>query len=145
MFVFDLDGTLADQSHRYPNIENNPTPEDWDMYFSLCHLDTVIEPVATLFRQLRANHRIEIWTARNEVSREATIDWLNRNDLKPDGIRMRPAKDRSSDDILKSKWLKQHRSLGNAPILGVFEDRDRVVKMWRFHGIQCYQVNEGNF
>jgi len=34
--------------------------------------------------------------------------------------------------------------LGYTPSV-VFDDRDRVVKMWRENGIRCFQVAEGNF
>jgi len=30
-------------------------------------------------------------------------------------------------------------------IKGVFEDRNRVVAMWRRRGIRCYQVIDGNY
>ena len=40
--------------------------------------------------------------------------------------------------------MQEHNfDIGN--VLGVFEDRDRVVKMWRDLGITCFQVAEGDF
>jgi hypothetical protein len=30
-------------------------------------------------------------------------------------------------------------------IMCVFDDRDKVVKMWRENGISCFQVNYGDF
>jgi hypothetical protein len=32
-----------------------------------------------------------------------------------------------------------------ARLVAVFEDRDRMVKMWRAAGVPCFQVAEGEF
>jgi hypothetical protein len=40
--------------------------------------------------------------------------------------------------------LDKIRLDGYNPTL-VFDDRSRVVEMWRKNGIKCFQVAEGNF
>jgi hypothetical protein len=30
-------------------------------------------------------------------------------------------------------------------LMAVFDDRDKVVAMWRRNGVACFQVAEGNF
>ena len=48
------------------------------------------------------------------------------------------------DDELKKRWLDQLFT-NTEDILCVFDDRDKVVKMWRDSGLTCFQVAEGNF
>ena len=57
---------------------------------------------------------------------------------------MRSQGNYTDDDELKRHWLNIAREADQAPDL-VFEDRDRVVRMWREEGITCFQVAEGNF
>lgn len=48
------------------------------------------------------------------------------------------------DDKLKKLWLDDLINDGY-DIMCVFDDRDKVVKMWRENGIACFQVNYGSF
>jgi hypothetical protein len=48
------------------------------------------------------------------------------------------------DDQLKKRWLDQLFPK-KEEILCVFDDRDKVVRMWRDNGLTCLQVGEGNF
>ena len=47
-----------------------------------------------------------------------------------------------SDEILKEKWLLE---IGKKNIMCVFDDRTKIVNMWRRNGINCFQVAEGDF
>jgi hypothetical protein len=57
---------------------------------------------------------------------------------------MRPENTKTPDVILKKTWLERELKNGHE-IFCVFDDRDSVVDMWRSEGIQCFQVNYGNF
>ena len=57
---------------------------------------------------------------------------------------MRKAGDRRDDSVIKKEMLVQLRIAGFNPVM-VFEDRDRVVKMWRENGVRCMQVANGDF
>jgi hypothetical protein len=49
---------------------------------------------------------------------------------------------------IKKKMLEDYIIFNNITkddILCIFEDRDRVVKMWRDNGYTCIQVNSGDF
>ena len=59
-------------------------------------------------------------------------------------VRMREHRDYTADDELKRGWLIKSRDAGRAPDL-VFDDRQRVVDMWRAEGIPCFQVAPGDF
>jgi phosphoglycolate phosphatase-like HAD superfamily hydrolase len=141
--VFDLDGTLANLEHRLPLIKNKP--KDWPGFFRACVMDKPIPHMCAVYRALfMAGHQIEIWSGRSDVVRKETEAWLERHGLQGyTALRMRQDGDYRADNIVKAEWLAE---LGkdNWPAI-VFDDRDRVVAMWRSHGIPCCQVAEGEF
>ena len=47
-----------------------------------------------------------------------------------------------SDEILKENWLLE---IGKNNIMCVFDDRTKIVNMWRRNGVTCFQVADGNF
>ena len=170
--VFDLDGTLANPAHRQHFLEKEP--RDWDGFFEACDKDAPIDPaIETLIALNRATdkngdqHRIEIWSGRGEGKdrsvRKKTLRWLwdhcrgqitfaeFSNDHGYFGsrgayarVRMRPHGDHTPDEILKKAWLDAARAHNKEPHL-IFDDRQKVVDMWRAEGIICFQVAPGNF
>ncbi|MCY3784630.1 MAG: hypothetical protein OXG79_12725 [Chloroflexi bacterium] len=150
--VFDLDGTLADTAHRIHFLEQDP--KDWDAFFAQATYDIPIQATRRLFRtlmQVKGFGNLAIWTARPERCRADTVCWLRRHDLwlpdmygripEEDVLRMRPDDDRRHDTVLKAQWLEESPW---KPDL-VFEDRTRMVDLWRSQGITCYQVAPGDF
>ena len=57
---------------------------------------------------------------------------------------MRKTKDYRDDGVVKLELLEQIRKNGFNPVIA-FEDRDRVVKVWRDAGLICAQVAPGDF
>jgi hypothetical protein len=136
--VFDLDGTIADISHRVHHVRGHRP--DWGAFFAACPDDRPKAPViAALHAHRFAGHRVEIWSARSDVVRDATELWLRNNGVPPTLLaHMRAAGDNTPDTVLKRHWLLQlHES--ERPDL-VYDDRQRVVDMWRDEGIACFQV-----
>jgi hypothetical protein len=75
------------------------------------------------------------------------MDWLDKFDVPFDVLKMRPTnKDFMfmPDDKLKQGWLDDLFPDKN-DILCIFDDRDKVVKMWRDNGLTCMQVAPGDF
>ena len=167
--VFDLDGTLADGMHREHFITGET--KDWDAFFEACDGDLPIVPTIECLHALHSphgdagRHTIEIWSGRGEGEggsvRRKTHDWLikcvgvlARDPEMSHGtyffgdhtidVRMRGHKDYTGDHDLKKRWLNEARAAGRPPEL-VFEDRDRVVAMWRAEGIPCFHVAPGAF
>ena len=131
--------------------------------------------VATLHALAQTDmHDIEIWSGRGMGDGDSvwikTIDWLIRECdiavLAPHGdwgekkifgdyphtayvstvqrLRMRQYNDYTPDDQLKKQWLGYARGENAEPEL-VFDDRQKVVDMWRAEGIPCFQVAPGDF
>ena len=137
--IFDLDGTLADCTHRLHYIKNGK--KNWKSFFIDCDKDTPIWPTIKILQSLTGNNNIlvDIWTGRSEIVRAETEHWLYENGINVNYLRMRPLADRRPAPELKESWLNMY-----GPIYCVFEDDPRVVKMWRDNGVVCYQVNEGH-
>lgn len=139
--MFDLDGTLADVEHRRHLIEK--PRRDWHAFFAACVDDPPILPVIGVHRALcLAGARVEIWSGRSDEVRSETDAWLGHH--VGEGVtvtRMRRAGDFRPDQQLKEEWLLSEP----APPHLVFDDRDKVVAMWRRHGIRCAQVAPGDF
>lgn len=141
-YLFDIDGTLADCSHRLPHIQKEP--KDWRAFFAGCEKDAPIRHVIDICHSLALKHPIVLVSGRSDECKAATATWLQRNGVPYHELYMRQAGDHRDDDVLKSELLDKILADGYQPVMA-FDDRDRVVKMWRSRGVPCAQVAEGNF
>lgn len=140
--IFDIDNTLADLTDRLHYIQKEP--KDWDSFHDECGLDAPIQPTIDINVALfDAGYHIVLLTGREERNRKATIDWCHKYGVKFHELLMRPNGNRRLDTELKLKLAKKLISAGC--IHSVFEDRNRVAKMWREQGLTCYHVTEGDF
>lgn len=148
--IFDLDGTLAliDDRRKLSTKPNGKM--NWDIFFNPNNIDLdkpnlpVIKS-AQLFKD--AGFTIVIFSGRSKATKDATKDWLNKFNVPFDVLKMRPTSNDFNfmpDDTLKQMWLDQLFP-NKDDILCIFDDRDKVVKMWRDNGLTCFQVNYGNF
>ena len=142
MIVFDLDGTLADASHRAHFVQRPVGEKDWGRFHAAAERDMPKHWIVRTYIALQATgHEVEIWTGRDEKYRAATLDWLAKCGIHSPTLKMRPTGDRTPDDEMKSAWMDESaRHVGT-----VFEDRQRVVDMWRSRGVTCCQVAPGDF
>lgn len=140
-YVFDIDGTLADCSHRLHHIQK--TPKDWDAFFAACDDDKPIEHMVGLCQTIIGYSPVVFVSGRSDVARDKTKAWLS-DQMCYGPLYMRKAGDHRPDDIIKIEMLAELRADGYEPIM-VFDDRNRVVKAWRAAGIPCAQVADGDF
>lgn len=141
---------------------------NWKDFYEECDKDEPIKPVLDAFIHLTQgepfNHDVQIWSGRCESVREKTLKWLcdltgycEDYQYWDRRLKMRPIGDYTPDDELKEKWLDEYmfeekckyKTLQYAVPLNtvefVFDDRPKVVKMWRRRGIfvfNCCQHNE---
>jgi hypothetical protein len=141
-YVFDIDGTLADITHRLPLIQKEP--KDWDAFFDACSKDKPIKHMITLVRILVDCSSIVFVSGRAERFRAKTEAWLMKHLSFSNPLYMRKDGDHRPDNEVKSELLDQLLADGYEPAL-VFDDRSVVVKMWRERGIPCAQIADGNF
>jgi phosphoglycolate phosphatase-like HAD superfamily hydrolase len=144
--ICDIDGTIADCSHRLHHITGGR--KNWNEFFALTEHDTPIPTVVAVINALhKSGHRIIFCTARSEKTRSSTTQWLYKHVGKwtlEAMLYMRDDQDRRPDDQVKADCLVDMQQDGYKPTLAL-EDRSRVVDMWRQQGIQCFQVKEGNY
>lgn len=141
--LVDIDGTLADNSHRQHYLQK--TPKDWDGFFSQQHLDAPHEAVVWMVRLLSRSAPIMLCTGRMQKHKQVTVEWLRRHDIPVNGnLFMRRDDDFRPDYIVKRELLDQIRAKGWEPKL-VIDDRTSVVRMWRGAGLVCLQCADGDF
>ena len=141
--VFDIDGTLADLTHRRHFVTTKP--KNWPAFDKGIPDDTPFEDMVYLNNLLYdAGHGIIIASGRSDRQKQATEDWLVEHGVRYHAIYMRRDRDYRSDDIIKEELLDRMISDCWDPKM-VFDDRDRVVAMWRRRGIRCMQVAPGDF
>lgn len=143
VYLFDIDGTIADLSHRLHHILS--TPKDWKSFFAGCHADGPIPHIIEMARDLSAAGKGIVYVSgRSDQCRSQTAAWLLGNDLPAGQLYMRKEGDHREDNIIKLELLEQLRADGYEPILA-FDDRNSVVRAWRGAGVPCLQVAEGDF
>ena len=143
--VFDMDGTLADVTHRRGLVEG--PSKDWEAFFTQCDQDRPNRPVIEMSQMLGMSCDIHVVTARRQKEAGVTEKWLQNYSVPYTALWvLRPDEgdDKYTPDVeLKQRWLDQFE--GKRRIAYVFDDRDKVVAMWRRNGLTCFQVAEGNF
>jgi len=142
--IFDLDGTLALIDERRAAAAKPDGGLNWARFFDpeLIALDRPNGPVIEVFRLLRsAGYRMVIFSGRGAETRAATELWLRRHGIEWDFMVMRGEKNYEPDEKLKREWFEKL----DWPCAMVFDDRQKVVDMWRALGLTCFQVAEGNF
>lgn len=133
-FIFDIDGTLA----------HIPTGGRSPYDYSRVHEDTSDDMVVYLLSVLAEQHHIIIMSGREDSCEAETVEWLSSRISDPYSLHMRAAGDKRRDSTVKLELFNKHVR-GNYNVLGVFDDRNQVVRMWRDLGLKCYQVQEGAF
>ncbi len=158
IFIFDIDGTVADITHRLHFIgadaggwiPSTDQTKDWDGFSRACVDDKPIFETITVARALAsAGHTIVYSTGRSSSNYDATVKWLTKFRLpSPLRIYMRPHGDHREDYVVKSEILDQifkDYGSGLGGYGGAFEDRQQVVDMYRERGLRVFQVAKGNF
>jgi hypothetical protein len=141
-FIIDIDGTIADGTHRLHHIQKEP--RDWDTFFKACGDDKPIEHMLHVVEALSLYYDIVLVSGRSDLVMAETVAWLDKQEITWSALYMRKQGDHTDDDKLKIKLLEQVRKDGFEPVMA-FDDRNRVVKAWREAGIPCAQVAEGDF
>lgn len=77
--IVDIDGTIADCSHRLRHIQSDK--KDWDTFFDECDLDIPIPVVIDLVKRLGFHYEILYLTGRKEKTHLKTLLWLIDNSL----------------------------------------------------------------
>jgi len=148
--IFDIDGTIANCDHRRHFVTGGN--KDWGAFKRETVNDTPIEHVCEMAKMhVSEGDNVMFVSARNNSEREITKkqikDWIGISDPV---LFMRPDGDFRPDEIFKRdilEFLRQKDVLGKNPDV-VYDDRNKVVDMWKAEGVNVVQVvprNKGNF
>lgn len=153
--VFDIDGVLADCSHRLKYIQGKD--KDYEKFYSDEEImkDKIIEAgrkivdmlynlytMEDFYRPTEFYGKIILLTGRSEICEETTRIWVSKNifkDLSLYSIIMRPKNDWRPAHEVKESLIEKH--IGFENILFAFDDDDQVNEMYKKHGVMCYKPN----
>lgn len=147
LYIFDLDGTIADVRHRRGLIDLGK----WDEFHNECDKDTPNAAVVAVLNSLIIlNNDIYIFSGRDDIVRDKTEKWLSDHTYFPDRttkdtLWMRAHGDYTPDEKLKLQWYTWLPEADKNRLVAVFDDRNKVVDMWRGLGVPCFQVAPGDF
>lgn len=149
--VFDIDGVLADCSHRLHYIQgdnkdygkfysNEEVLKDKPIYNPIC----IIRGVENINEFLNEEDEIIVTliSGRNERCKKSTIQWLRGKlyiYIDEDEIYLRSENDYRPAHEVKEDLIKKH--IGFENILFAFDDDDQVNEMYKKHGVMCYKPN----
>lgn len=126
--VCDIDGTLARMIGRSP------------FAYHRVHEDLLIDNVAELVKHLSQDYQIVFMTGRDESCRDLTTTWLEGHGFVVDELYMRADKDTETPDQVLKLDLFNANVRNRFNVVGVFDDRRRVCKMWEEIGLTLFRV-----
>lgn len=140
-FVFDLDGTICDVRHRRQYVATKP--RNWDAWNKGLVNDVPNPAMKIVYQALRNQYETDliIVSGRSDDYENQTVNWLTDNEIFFDKLYMRKYKDHRDDSVVKGEIADEILKTHN--ILGVFDDRQRVVNMWIERGIWVFDVGQG--
>lgn len=122
--VFDIDGVLADVTHRLHYLQGRP--QRWERFFTSADRDPLLAEGAARLRAALAEHDVVYLTGRPERTRALTTRWLRRHGL-PTG----PLIMREDHDYRPARWMKAEalRELAESrDVVSVLDDDPAVVE-----------------
>ena len=154
LVVFDLDGTIADVRHRMHHIKPNPShdpvtgkrvPRRYDLFHAACGQDGVIHPVAQIYEDFVRNPDVTVivLSGRDHSEYDKTVYWFQtRGLLLPDELILKQGDQMVPDTEQKARIADELEAKYGRKISMVFDDRDRVVKMWKERGTFVFNVEQ---
>lgn len=135
IYLVDIDGTLA---HKHPERDIHD--------LSMVHLDSPNPGVVRAVRAIRQlDQKVILMTGRSEDSRVQTQRWIEDHVGYGIPLYMRKSGDLRPDHVIKHELFQEHIA-DRYHVLGVFEDRNQMIRLWRDRlKIPAYQVANGDF
>lgn len=138
-YLVDLDGTVANISHRTSPYAANECLND-------APINSVIDTIIALYK---SGYKIVFMSGRTDEFYDLSKQWIDKyitiNNFPIEyKLFMRKTNDTRSDDIIK-KELFDNNIRNKYYVVGVFDDRPRVIRMWREIGLIVFQLNDLEF
>ena len=138
IILCDIDGTVADNSHRQYFLEGK---KDWDGFFSELTNDLPIHPIIDKINQEQADGKeIVFLTGRPERYRYSTTLWLKEYFDFEFRLLMREDNDQSNKIIVKDRIFQENFS--HKEIYFVIDNDQKLLEMWREKNLKTLDANE---
>jgi phosphoglycolate phosphatase-like HAD superfamily hydrolase len=121
--VFDIDGVLADVTHRLHHLDD----WRWERFFAAADRDPLLEEGERRLRAAQAAHDVVYLTGRPERNRRLTRAWLARHGLPTGPLHMRPDGDHRPARIVKREVLRELAR--TRTVASVLDDDPAVVRV----------------
>ncbi|MBF6085165.1 AAA family ATPase [Nocardia cyriacigeorgica] len=129
-WIVDIDGTLARHTTRSP----------YD--YTRVSEDELIDSTADLVSGLAINgFQLILFSGRDDSCRADTVEWLHKHNVDFDELHMRRTGDKRKDNVVKLEMFNTH-ARNRFHVVGVIDDRLRVVRMWHRLGLTVYRVGD---
>lgn len=127
--ICDIDGTVADLGDRVKFIQQEP--KDWKSFFEHAPHDRFRSEI---WERVKAEGKTVVFVSgRPDNYRAATQYWLERNGVLEGRdyltLLMRRKDDRRPDTEVKRELFERY--LSRNTIVSIYDDRPRVIRMWR--------------
>ena len=136
--IFDMDGTLCDVTSVRHHILDRRRRKYHAFHYGSLFCPPIAWVVDELHNYRRANFDIIIVTARREMWRELTTNWMGSVGIPHTELHMRGQDDERKDKLVKSDILD--RLLINYDIKHAFDDNPSIIELWNERGIPCTVV-----
>jgi len=134
IILCDIDGTVADNSHRQHFLEEK---KDWDGFFDALDLD---EPIYEIINKMNDEHNkgreIIFLTGRPERYRDSTEKWLKQYFNFPLRVVMRPNDNKKNKLLTKKEMFDQNFNIDE--IFYVIDNDEDLLNMWKKMGMRVY-------
>jgi beta-phosphoglucomutase-like phosphatase (HAD superfamily) len=134
--VLDIDGVLADASHRLHYLA--PGRKNWDAFFAAAPKDPPLPEGVEVARTLAHDHDIAYVTGRPSRYRGDTLTWLQKHGLPPGLLIMRAAGDRRPAELAKLGAIR--RLAGTRSVSVVVDDDPDVCAAVRQAGFTVFEA-----
>lgn len=134
--VLDIDGVLADVSHRLRYLA--PGRKNWDAFFAAAPKDRPLAEGVEVARTLARDYEIAYVTGRPSRYRGDTLAWLAEHGLPPGLLIMRTAGDRRPAELTKLAAIR--RLAGTRPVAVVVDDDPDVCAAVRKAGFTVFEA-----
>lgn len=130
--IVDMDGTMTMGIH----------PERGPFEWAKVGIDLPNPYVIALVKMfIDRGVKVLITSGRSDICRAETSEWLVRQGTHFDDMFMRVHDDGAPDDIVKSE-IFEREIRGKYNLVGVFDDRARVCRLWHALGLPLFRVGD---
>ena len=135
-FLVDLDDTLCDTTARHQLAVD----KRWDDYSMACRNDPPILFNIRMVRGLSVMYDIALWTGRQDIAKQPTVDWLAEHNVPWTSLTMRKTGDTSANAKYKQQTAAKMLASGKN-ITWAMDDNPNVVGPLKVLGINVLLVD----